>query len=239
MPDRDASTETKTALLQAAKRLLAERGYAGTRVRDLTGASGTNLAAVNYHFGSKQALLNEALQESFQEWGERIAQAARTDPDGGAPARMLASMRALLDELPENQALFAAFLEGLLQAQRSPELRSQLAGHYAEQRRWVGEIVTAEQPAGAIPERMVEVIASLVLAVVDGLLLQSLLDPATTPTGEELAALTQGLAAASQPHPARRRTSTNNKPKNPPTKNKPTNNKPNNKSNNKPTNNKP
>jgi hypothetical protein len=42
---------------------------------------------------------------------------------------------------------------------------------------------------------MVEVTASFMLAVVDGLLLQSLLDPEAIPTGDELAALYEGLAA--------------------------------------------
>ncbi len=186
---------TKAALLQAAKRLVVERGYAGTSVRDLAAASGTNLAAVNYHFGSKEALLNEALQDSFLEWSNRIARAAGSELDTGPLDQMLACMRMLLDELAENQALFAAFLEGLLQAQRSPELHSQLAEHYIEQRRWVGEIVTAGPGEREIPPRMVQVISSLVLAIADGLLLQSLLDPDVAPTGEEFLALAKGLAA--------------------------------------------
>lgn len=187
---------TKAALLEAAKQLVAERGYAGTSVRDLAAASGANLAAVSYHFGSREALLNQALQESFLEWTDRVARVARTEPDAGPPAQMLASLRALLEEFPENQPLFAAFLEGLLQARRSPALHGQLAGHYAEQRQRVGEILTAGQGDREIPARMVEVLASLMIAVADGLLLQSLLDPAAVPTGEDLAALAKGLATA-------------------------------------------
>lgn len=208
--------ETRAALLAAAKRLLAERGYAGTRVRDLTAASGANLAAVNYHFGSKEALLNEALQVSFREWGDRIAQAARVGPGTGPIGQMLACMRVLLDELPENQPLFAAFLAGLVQAQGSPELRGQLAAHYAEQRRWVGEIVTAPSAGPRIPARMVEVIASLVLAVTDGLLLQSLLDPDVIPTGQELAALVDAATRTTRVRRTTRgRTSKNTKAKEP------------------------
>src|SRR4051794_21864738 len=58
----------RDALLDAARRLLREKGYARTTARDLVAASGTNLASIGYHFGSKEALLNEAIQASFAEW---------------------------------------------------------------------------------------------------------------------------------------------------------------------------
>jgi AcrR family transcriptional regulator len=186
---------TKAALLEAAKRLVAERGYAGTSVRDLAAASGANLAAVSYHFGSKEALLNQAVEKLCLEWTDRAARVARTEPDAGPVEWMLASLSALLEEFPENESLFVAFLEGLLQARRSPELLGQVAGHYAEQRRRVGEIVTAGQGDREVPARMVEVVASLMIAVADGLLLQLLLDPAAAPTDDELSALAKGLAA--------------------------------------------
>lgn len=186
----------KAALLEAAKRLVAERGYAGTSVRDLAAASGANLAAVGYHYGSKEALLNQAVEELCLEWTDRAVRVAHTEPDAGPLALMLASLRALLEGFPENQPLFVAFLEGLLQAQRSPELLGQIAGHYAEQRRRVGELVTFGQGDREIPARMVEVVASLMIAVADGLLLQLLLDPAAAPTDDELSALAERLAAA-------------------------------------------
>jgi AcrR family transcriptional regulator len=53
------SPDTRARIVAAAERLFAERGFAGTTMRDLTRAAGTNLAAVNYHFGSKEGLLEE------------------------------------------------------------------------------------------------------------------------------------------------------------------------------------
>ncbi len=193
-----SSTSSKAALLEAAKQLVGERGYAGTSVRDLAAASGANLAAVSYHFGSREKLLNQAVLESFLHWTDRLAGAAQADPDAGPFDRMLASMRAMLEDFPETQPLFAVFLEALLQARRSPELHRQLAEHYGEQRRRVGEIVTAGQGGHALPPRTVEVIASVLIAVADGLLLQSLLDPAAGPTGDEVTVLAKGVAAAAQ-----------------------------------------
>jgi AcrR family transcriptional regulator len=186
----------KTALIEAAKQLVGERGYAGTSVRDLVAASGTNLAAVNYHFGSRDQLLTQAVLESFLEWTDRLGRAARADPKAGPVEQILASVHAMLGDFAETEAMFASFLEAVLQARRSPELRGQLAEHYAEQRRRVGELVVGGQGDRQVPARMVEVIASLLIAVTDGLLLQSVLDPGAVPTGDELTLLAGGVTAA-------------------------------------------
>jgi AcrR family transcriptional regulator len=55
----DASPDTRTRLLDAAERLFAERGIRATPLRQITGEAGANLAAVNYHFGSKTELVQE------------------------------------------------------------------------------------------------------------------------------------------------------------------------------------
>lgn len=186
----------KTALIEAAKQLIGERGYAGTSVRDLVAASGTNLAAVNYHFGSRDQLLTQAVLESFLEWTDRLGRAARADPQAGPVEQILGSVHAMLSDFAETEPMFASFLEAVLQARRSPQLRGQLAEHYAEQRRRVGELVVDGQGDRQIPARMVEVVASLLIAVTDGLLLQSVLDPGAVPTGEQLTLLAGGVTAA-------------------------------------------
>jgi AcrR family transcriptional regulator len=50
--------ETKTIILDAAETLFAEQGFAATSLRAITSRAGVNLAAVNYHFGSKEALID-------------------------------------------------------------------------------------------------------------------------------------------------------------------------------------
>jgi AcrR family transcriptional regulator len=50
---------TKAAVFSAAERLFALHGFQNVSVRDITAAAGVNLASVNYHFGSKDALLFE------------------------------------------------------------------------------------------------------------------------------------------------------------------------------------
>jgi AcrR family transcriptional regulator len=57
----DGTASTQEKLLEAAGRLFLERGYAGVSVRDITEEAGANVAAVNYHFGSKRNLYREFL----------------------------------------------------------------------------------------------------------------------------------------------------------------------------------
>ncbi len=52
------NSETKTRILDAAEKLFAENGYSATSLRAITAAAGVNLAAVNYHFGTKEGLIH-------------------------------------------------------------------------------------------------------------------------------------------------------------------------------------
>ena len=53
-----AHKETATEILNAAEALFAERGFAETSLRNITTKADVNLAAVNYHFGSKKSLIH-------------------------------------------------------------------------------------------------------------------------------------------------------------------------------------
>ena len=65
---RAAGERTRTRLMHAALDLLAERGEEGVTLRDLTDAAGANVAAVSYHFGSLQALLDEAIEAALERY---------------------------------------------------------------------------------------------------------------------------------------------------------------------------
>jgi AcrR family transcriptional regulator len=56
---------TKDRILDAAERLFADSGLRMTSLRDITREAGVNLAAVNYHFGSKEELLKGVLKRAF------------------------------------------------------------------------------------------------------------------------------------------------------------------------------
>jgi len=57
-----ADADTKDRILDAAEHLYARKGYHSTSLREITGQAGVNLAAVNYHFGSKENLLRAILE---------------------------------------------------------------------------------------------------------------------------------------------------------------------------------
>src|SRR5438309_2687731 len=53
----EKKAETSTTLLEAAKKVLRQKGYAGLSTRDVAAAAGVPLSQIHYHFGSKQGLM--------------------------------------------------------------------------------------------------------------------------------------------------------------------------------------
>ena len=107
----DLSNDTKARVIAAATRLFAEKGMEKVVLRELTSAAGVNLAAVNYHFGSKEALC-EAVLDSLS---ERVN------------ARRLAHLRQVLDEArragqrPALRAVLDTFIAPYLDADEAGE----------------------------------------------------------------------------------------------------------------------
>ena len=58
----NSSISTKERILAAAESLFAQRGFDGASLRQLTASAGVNLAAVNYHFGSKDKLVEQVFR---------------------------------------------------------------------------------------------------------------------------------------------------------------------------------
>jgi AcrR family transcriptional regulator len=187
-------------LLAAARRLLEERGYAHITARDLVAASDTNLASIGYHFGSKAALLNAAIEAAFTDWAEQLAAFVMSDPDATPLQRATATWVATAKEMPRRRSILQAYVEALAQALRVPELRAQLADHYRRARQMVASLVAASLGDGlAADDPRCTAVATLVIAACDGLALQSLLDPDSAPSADDLAAGLAAVWAASLP----------------------------------------
>lgn len=175
-------------LLAAARRLLEDKGYAHITARDLVAASGTNLASIGYHFGSKAELLSAAIGEVLEEWTTKLATIAMADPTASPIERATTAWAAMLAQLPTQRPLLLSFMEALAQAERDPKLREQFAGHYRRCRAQVARLVaeslgSAESLGGAVDpaDPRCAAIASFVIAVCDGLAVQTLLDPEQAP----------------------------------------------------------
>jgi AcrR family transcriptional regulator len=66
---------TKDRILGAAEELFAQFGFAGTSLRQVTSRADVNIAAVNYHFGSKENLVNEVFRRRMDEMSaQRLSQ---------------------------------------------------------------------------------------------------------------------------------------------------------------------
>lgn len=193
----------RDALLEGAKRCLREKGYARTTARDLVMASGTNLSSIGYHFGSKEALLAEAFDQVFVEWTDQLNTAALDSPAANALERVAASWKAMLDTLPEHESLMLAFVESIGPSVRSLDLRKQLAEHYDRVRHEVARAIKQSLGDDAVAtDADPEVIASFLIAITDGFMIQFLVDPARCPTGDQLvSALGAALTAALAPLP--------------------------------------
>lgn len=70
-PVFDPAAETKWKVISAATHLFAEKGMENVTLRELTASAGVNLAAVNYHFGSKDALCEAVLDSLAASVNER------------------------------------------------------------------------------------------------------------------------------------------------------------------------
>ncbi|MDQ2702205.1 MAG: TetR family transcriptional regulator [Pseudomonadota bacterium] len=75
---------TKDRILGAAEELFAQHGFAGTSLRQVTSRADVNIAAVNYHFGSKENLVNEVFRRRMDEMSarrlKRLAEAVEQHP---------------------------------------------------------------------------------------------------------------------------------------------------------------
>lgn len=185
-------------LLAAAVECLRERGYARTTARDLVAASGTNLASIGYHFGGKDNLLNEAIAEGFRAWTAEVERAAFASGEAGSADRLRISLEATVDRFAELRPFLVAFVEAMPQAVRTPALRQRIAAAYEDVRAAGAEMVGRGLAADGIEvtESDAKTIASVLIAVCDGLMLQWLVDPDRVPTSDQLLGAAAGVATS-------------------------------------------
>jgi AcrR family transcriptional regulator len=93
--------DTKERILDAAEELFARQGFHATSLRAITGGAEVNLAAVNYHFGSKEALLEAVFERRLTplncERRARLEAVRITASAAGRPPRAEELLRALVE----------------------------------------------------------------------------------------------------------------------------------------------
>src|SRR5690606_36135633 len=174
----------KDDLLEGAKRCLIDIGYARTTARDIVGVSGTNLASIGYHFGSKDALMMQAMMAMMEEWGERFMPKGEAGSFSRADAKFSTIWTRLLTLFESDRRLLMASFEAFVEAERNPQLRQLLAGSYATVRDEFGAdfLLIAEE----LTPSQRRAVGSVLLALLSGMMAQYLMAPEGMPTGEEI-----------------------------------------------------
>lgn len=173
-------------LLDGAKRCIYEIGYGRTTARDLVEVSGTNLGSIGYHFGSKEALLDEAMMEGVVEWSRELERILHADVDEEAsPEERFESMWTRIIESFEahRPALIASF-EAFVRAEHAPDLRDRISAAHEVSRLWLAELT--RKLGGTSGEEPARAVGSFYLALLNGLMVQWTLDPDRAPSGHDI-----------------------------------------------------
>jgi AcrR family transcriptional regulator len=175
-------------LLRGAKKALLEKGWARTTARDVVALSGTNLGSIGYHYGSTEALMTAAMLSAVEEWGDALGRTL-ADPDdsdaGDDP--MLRFWRRVIRSIRSDRQLWLASIEAMLQAEHNPALREQMAGGMTAGRSGMAAMLTG-LPEDQVDPETVASLGSVQMALMSGVLMQWLTDPASAPSAEQIVA---------------------------------------------------
>lgn len=199
---------TRAALLDAAERLFAERGFAATRLEDVAREVGIRRASIVYHFPDKAALHEAVLGRALGELRERVEGAL--GGDAALEARIEAAVGAWVDTVVERPALARLVLREVLDGEGPPRALLAQAAPFA--RLFEKTLAEGRRPQWAgreelDPLQLVSVIVGATVFFVGAL--PRLAPPGTLgPARREehrraLRRLVRGLLAAESPPPAR------------------------------------
>ncbi|MGW1050267.1 TetR/AcrR family transcriptional regulator [Streptomyces sp. NPDC002521] len=178
-------------LLEGAKRCLLEKGFLRTTARDIVKESGTNLASIGYHYGSKAELLVQAYISLIEGVGERF------DPEPGRKVtqppgtleRFQEVWASIIRTVPESRAIWLLSFELMFQDERLEEVRKLLAEAQKEGRSGLAAMFSGV-PEADLDKEAVETEGRLYQTLLNGLMVQWLFDPDSATTAEQL---TEGL----------------------------------------------
>jgi AcrR family transcriptional regulator len=179
---------TRDDLLRAAWTVLRDEGPTAATSRRITEVAGANLAAITYHFGSKDALLGAAVGAQLRGWTAPLTAALTDDPDEDVEAhdlRVAAAVASIMARFAVDGADVATFVTLLLSQPELPEIRTAVAGFLADLRAAAAGVMVRQQAIGAVPASVdPPALAGVFTAFALGLVAQAAVDPAApaTPT---------------------------------------------------------
>jgi len=156
---QQANDNTRERLLDQAERLFAMKGFEAVSVREITKAAGSNLAAVNYHFGNKMNLYIQVFRERWVQRTRRIRRSfSRRLADQSAPCikEVIYSMaRAFLDgPLNDEERRYHVMLMQRELAQPTDALKMVVEEVMRPNQQDLTELIRPRLPAGVDEERL-------------------------------------------------------------------------------------
>jgi len=167
----EALAPTAQRLLAAAQRLLTSGGFEALKLSAIARAAGESKASIGYHFGNKAGLVT-ALVDSFAHDANR-----GLIEDTGELPKGEERIHALIDgetRIAADAESYQSFFEVLPHALRDEDLRERVAALYDGYRETVLRCLDAADPAA---KEQLRPFAMLMIAIVDGLAIQHVLDP--------------------------------------------------------------
>ncbi|MBZ6287505.1 TetR/AcrR family transcriptional regulator [Streptomyces olivaceus] len=174
-------------LLEGAKRCLLAKGFVRTTARDIVKESGTNLASIGYHYGSKDALLAQAYVAMVENVSEAFDGEVRGEP--GSLERFTSVWSNIVATMREPSSMWRLSLEVVALGDQVPEVRDHLARAQREGSRGFVALFTGA-PEDEVPEEVVDTLGTFYTTLMMGLMAQWTFDPKSAP---DAGRLTDGL----------------------------------------------
>jgi AcrR family transcriptional regulator len=177
----------RDALLAAAKKCLLDKGYNRTTARDIASAAGVSLAAIGYHFASKDALLTEALLLAFNEWDQELRRTLQASVSSSVtPAeRFEATWAKVISTFESHRPLWIANCEIFIQMMSQPVTREFFASNLHSARTGLAALFL-NQDENTITDQTSRTIGSFHHVILSGLIVQWLIDPTNTLSAKDL-----------------------------------------------------
>jgi AcrR family transcriptional regulator len=168
-----ATKDRHQEILDAAARVITERGLAETRISDVADAAGVSPGLILYYFDSKDRLLAEALTYANDDFFVRMSREIRRLPTAKEQLRRVVDL-SVPGYLPDDSKLdeWALWIEVWVRALRDPQMAKDREILDQRWRQSIADIIRAGQAAGEFPARDADEIALRLGSLIDGLAIQ-------------------------------------------------------------------
>ncbi|MEV5318923.1 TetR/AcrR family transcriptional regulator [Streptomyces sp. NPDC052687] len=176
-------------LLEGAKRCLLTKGFARTTARDIVKESGTNLASIGYHYGSKDALLAQAYIALVEAMGDTFDGGGGLRGEPGSLERFREVWSNIISTMRDPGSIWHLSMEIVVMGDQLPEVRDHLARAQREAGRGLVPLLMGGTEDD-VTDEVADTVGLFLTTLMTGLIAQWTFDPKSAPDADRL---TEGL----------------------------------------------